>query len=61
MIITRIGSAGSIKEMANRFLPWVSHNATTNVGAEEKTEGPPMLQRSNQSRHTVNEASKTGD
>lgn len=61
MIIMRIGSAGTIKEMANPFLPWDSHNAVTNVGAEEKAQGPPMLQQSNQSRHSTNDASKTGD
>lgn len=42
---------GTIKEMANPFLPWDSHNAVTNVGAEEKAQGPPMLQQSSQSRH----------
>ncbi|KAK1127550.1 hypothetical protein K0M31_004082 [Melipona bicolor] len=57
----RIGSAWSIKETANRFLPRNSHNAVSNVGAEEKTQGPPMLQQPNQSRHTANETSKTGD
>lgn len=61
MIIMRIGSAGTIKEMANPFLPWDSHNAVTNVGAEEKAQGPPMLQQSNQSRHSTNDASETGD
>lgn len=44
--------------MANLFLPRDSHNVVSNVGAEEKTEDPPMAERPNQSSHTMNDAFK---